>query len=83
MPFSKPVLAVAKALGMLPGLNTLFFFKSTQRDGVKTLSKINKSMFFPNFFSKVQNFLLDGKKFPKLLEIFKHFFNDFLLRSFE
>ena len=70
MPFSKPVLAVAKALGMLPGLNTLFFFKSTQRDGVKTLSKINKSMFFfQNFFPRFRIFLLDGKKFPKLLEI--------------
>ena len=74
MPFSKPVLAVAKALGMLPGPNKLFFFKSTQRDGVKTLSKINKSMFFPKIFSKVQNFLLDGKKNPKIVGNFQTFF---------
>ena len=58
MPFSKPVLAVAKALGMLPGPNKLFFFKSTQRDVTELKQKSIKVCFFPKFFPKVQNFFV-------------------------
>ena len=75
MPFSKPVLAVAKALGMLPGPNKLFFFfKSTQHDGVKTLSKINKSMFFSKFFFQGSEFFVGWKKIPKIVGNFQTFF---------
>ena len=74
MPFSKPVLAVAKALGMLPGPNKLFFLNQHSVTELKLCQKSIKVCFFPKNFFQGSEFFVGWKKNPKIVGNFQTFF---------